>query len=33
MKAVVDTNVIAYYLLGNAELAADVRQFWEDVFV
>jgi predicted nucleic acid-binding protein len=31
MKAVVDTNVIAYYLLGNAELEAEVRRFWENV--
>ena len=31
MKAVVDTNVIAYYLLGNAEFDAEVRGFWERV--
>jgi predicted nucleic acid-binding protein len=31
MKAVVDTNVIAYYLLGNAEFDAEVRRFWENV--
>jgi predicted nucleic acid-binding protein len=31
MKAVVDTNVIAYYLLGNAEFDAEVRRFWEHV--
>jgi len=31
MKAVVDTNVIAYYLLGNAEFDAEVRRFWERV--
>ena len=31
MRAVVDTNVVAYYLLGNPEFGAEVRQFWEDV--
>ena len=31
MKAVVDTNVVAYYLLGNAEFDAEVRRFWERV--
>jgi predicted nucleic acid-binding protein len=31
MKAVVDTNVIAYYLLGNSEFEAEVRRFWEGV--
>lgn len=31
MKAVVDANVIAYYLLGNAELATEVHRFWRDV--
>ena len=31
MKVVVDTNVIAYYLLGNAEFEPEVRQFWENV--
>lgn len=31
MKAVVDTNVVAYYLLGNAEFDAEVRRFWENV--
>jgi predicted nucleic acid-binding protein len=31
MKAVVDTNVIAYYLLGNAEFDAEVTRFWESV--
>jgi len=31
MKAVVDTNVIAYYLLGNAEFDAEVARFWENV--
>jgi predicted nucleic acid-binding protein len=29
MRAVVDTNVIAYYLLGTTEFAAETRQFWE----
>jgi predicted nucleic acid-binding protein len=28
MKAVVDTNVIAYYLLGTPEFAAEAREFW-----
>jgi predicted nucleic acid-binding protein len=28
MKAVVDTNVVAYYLLGNTEFEAEVRDFW-----
>ena len=31
MKAVVDTNVIAYYLLGNAEFDGEIRSFWQDV--
>jgi predicted nucleic acid-binding protein len=31
MKAVVDTNVTAYYLLGYEEVEAEVRQFWERV--
>lgn len=31
MKAVVDTNVVAYYLLGNVEFSAEVRRFWKDV--
>ncbi|RPI59020.1 MAG: PIN domain-containing protein [Lysobacterales bacterium] len=31
MKAVVDTNVVAYYLLGNAEFDAEVGRFWENV--
>jgi predicted nucleic acid-binding protein len=30
MRAVVDTNVIAYYLLGTPAHAAETRQFWED---
>ena len=28
MKAVVDTNVIAYYLLNTPQFAAEVRSFW-----
>jgi predicted nucleic acid-binding protein len=28
MKAVVDTNVIAYYLLGTADFLTEVRTFW-----
>lgn len=28
MKAVVDTNVVAYYLLGTEPFLEDVRQFW-----
>jgi predicted nucleic acid-binding protein len=31
MKAVVDTNIIAYYLLGNAEFGGEVRSFWQKV--
>jgi predicted nucleic acid-binding protein len=31
MRAVVDTNVIAYYLLGTPEFAAETRQFWQGV--
>jgi len=31
MRAVVDTNVIAYYLLGTPEFAAESRRFWERV--
>ena len=31
MKVVVDTNVVAYYLLGNTEFNAEVRRFWNDV--
>lgn len=31
MKAVVDTNVIAYYLLGSSEFDAEVKWFWERV--
>ena len=29
MKAVVDTNVIAYYLLNTLQFAAEVRAFWQ----
>ncbi len=28
MRAVVDTNVIAYYLLGTTEFLAEVQPFW-----
>ena len=28
MKAVVDTNVVAYYLLGTEPFIDEVRQFW-----
>ena len=28
MKAVVDTNVVAYYLLGTEPFVEEVRQFW-----
>jgi predicted nucleic acid-binding protein len=31
MKAVVDTNVVAYYLLGNSEFGAEVQRFWANV--
>ena len=31
MTAVVDTNVVAYYLLGTAPFLAEVRQFWRIV--
>ena len=26
-----DTNVVAYYLLGTPEFASETRRFWEDV--
>lgn len=29
MKAVVDTNVVAYYLLGTAEFEAEASAFWQ----
>ena len=35
MKAVVDTNVVAYYLLGTEPFASECRNFWkraEEVF-
>ena len=28
MKAVVDTNVIAYFLLGTPKFVAEAREFW-----
>jgi predicted nucleic acid-binding protein len=31
VKAVVDTNVVAYYLLGTAPFAAESRKFWRSV--
>ena len=31
MKAVVDTNVVAYYLLGTEPFVEEVRQFWRSV--
>jgi predicted nucleic acid-binding protein len=31
MRAVVDTNVIAYYLLGNPLFEAETRAFWENL--
>ncbi len=31
MKAVVDTNVVAYYLLGTQPFVEEVRQFWRSV--
>ena len=31
MTAVVDTNVVAYYLLGTAPFVDEVRQFWRAV--
>lgn len=31
MNAVVDTNVVAYYLLGTEPFAAEARQFWHAV--
>jgi predicted nucleic acid-binding protein len=30
MRAVVDTNVIAYYLLGTPAHVAETRRFWEE---
>ncbi|MGI8784591.1 MAG: type II toxin-antitoxin system VapC family toxin [Acidobacteriota bacterium] len=31
MKAVVDTNVVAYYLLGTQPFAEEARLFWREV--
>ncbi len=31
MRAVVDTNVTAYYVLGTPEFDAEVREFWRRV--
>jgi len=31
VKAVVDTNVVAYYLLGTEPFVAEVRRFWRTV--
>jgi hypothetical protein len=31
VRAVVDTNVIAYYVLGTPEVDAEVREFWRRV--
>ena len=31
MRAVVDRNVIAYYVLGTPEFDAEVREFWRRV--
>ena len=31
MKAVVDTNVVAYYLLGTKPFVEEVRRFWRTV--
>lgn len=31
MTAVVDTNVVAYYLLGTEQFVDEVRQFWRSV--
>ena len=31
MKAVVDTNVVAYYLLGTEPFVEEVQQFWRAV--
>ena len=31
MKTVVDTNVVAYYLLGTEPFVEEVRQFWRTV--
>ena len=31
MTAVVDTNVVAYYVLGTEPFVDEVRQFWRAV--
>ena len=31
MKAIVDTNVVAYYLLGTTPFVDEVREFWQRV--
>jgi predicted nucleic acid-binding protein len=31
MRAVVDTNVVAYYLLGNPQFGAEAREFWKSL--
>ena len=31
MRAVVDTNVTAYYVLGTPEFDAEVREFWRRI--
>ena len=31
MRAVVDTNIIAYYVLGTPEFDAEAREFWRRV--
>jgi predicted nucleic acid-binding protein len=31
MKAVVDTNVVAYYLIGNAQFEREAKRFWQSV--
>ena len=31
MKAVVDTNIVAYYLLGTEPFGEEVRKFWRTV--
>jgi predicted nucleic acid-binding protein len=31
MRAVVDTNVVAYFLVGNAQFESEVKRFWQDV--
>ena len=31
MKAVVDTNVVAYFLLGTEEFVEEARRFWRSV--